>query len=257
MLTHRSVSVVFVLLTCVFAYLSYTAVISFWFCPLLFFAYSLITFYGVYYIRAEYFMPIYCKADTQENVIAITFDDGPVAGKTDLVLNILKQNNVPATFFCIGKNIKTNPDLLTRIIDEGHIVGNHSYTHHTFFDMYSSERMYQELAETNKLIENTIQKKVKLFRPPYGVTNPGLVKAIRRGSFLPIGWNVRSFDTMAKDGVKLMEKVTKHLRPGQIVLFHDTLEVTIDSLQLFIDSVQQQGFKIVALDKMLNIKAYE
>ena len=257
MLKHRYISVAFLLLMCVFVYLGYIDVMSFWFCTLLFFVYSLITFYGVYYIRAEYFMPVYCKADTNEKVIAITFDDGPVAGKTDLVLNILKQNHIPATFFCIGKNIKTNPDLLKRITDEGHIVGNHSYTHHKFFDMYSTERMYQELAETNKLIENTIQKKAKLFRPPYGVTNPSLVKAIKRGGFLPIGWNVRSFDTMAKDGVKLMEKVTRQLKPGQVFLFHDTMEVTIGSLQLFIDSVQQQGFRIEALDKMLNIKAYE
>lgn len=257
MLKHTYVTWFFVLLLCTLAYFSITNPVSVWLFALVISIYLLITFYGIYYIQAQYFMPIFCSAPTNEKVIAITFDDGPVIGKTDRVLDILKQNHVTATFFCIGKNIKTNPELLKRIDAEGHIVGNHSYTHHFLFDTYSVRKMYEELAETNTLIRNTIYKKVNLFRPPYGVTNPNLVKAIRKGGFLPVGWNVRSFDTMAKDGEKLMQKVTRNIKPGDVFLFHDTMDVTINSLQSFIDKVHQQGFRIEPLDKMLNIKAYE
>lgn len=218
---------------------------------------SLIIFYGAYFIDSNYFMDIVCKVNTPEKIIAITFDDGPVAGKTDKVLDILKTNQVTATFFCIGKNIPTQEILLHRIADEGHLIGNHSYSHHFFFDLYSSAKMYQELLDTNALIESVISKKVKWFRPPYGVTNPNLVQAIKKGDFIPIGWSVRSLDTVEKDTEKLISKITRNIQPGDIFLFHDTMEVTINGLQQFIDKVHQQGFKIVSLENLLTIKAYE
>jgi peptidoglycan/xylan/chitin deacetylase (PgdA/CDA1 family) len=98
--------------------------------------------------------------------------------------------------------------------------------------------------------------KPRLFRPPYGVTNPNLKKAIEKNNFIPIGWSVRSMDTVAKDAQKLLSKVTRSLKPGAIVLFHDTSKATVDMLSAFLQEVKQSGYEIVRLDKLLNLEPY-
>lgn len=96
----------------------------------------------------------------------------------------------------------------------------------------------------------------RLFRPPYGVTNPNLKKAIQKGGYTPVGWSIRSMDTVIKDAGKLLEKVTGSLKPGAVVLFHDTSKSTLDMLPAFIEQVKQKGYSIIRLDKMLNLEPY-
>lgn len=96
----------------------------------------------------------------------------------------------------------------------------------------------------------------KLFRPPYGVTNPNLKKAIIRGGYVPVGWSVRSMDTVIKNEKKLFDKISKSLKPGAIFLFHDTSKTTLAVLPAFINWVKQNGYEIVRIDKMLQLKPY-
>ena len=199
------------------------------------------------------FMPVVCRTLTKKKQIAITFDDGPVEKNTALVLDVLKCNNITATFFCIGKRMNENKELLKRIDDEGHIVGNHSYSHHFFFDFFSTKRLQKELEETNKISQEVIHKKLKLFRPPYGVTTPSLAKVVKQGGYKTIGWSIRSMDTITNDKKQLLDKITK-VKPGDIILFHDKATLTINVLQAFIDSVKEQGYEIVRLDKLLNVE---
>ena len=199
------------------------------------------------------FMPVVCRTHTKKKQIAITFDDGPVEKNTALVLDILKCNNITATFFCIGKRMNENKELLKRIDEEGHIVGNHSYSHHFFFDFFSTKRLQKELEETNKISQEVIHKKLKLFRPPYGVTTPSLAKVVKQGGYKTIGWSIRSMDTITNDKKKLLDKITK-VKPGDIILFHEKVTLTINVLQAFIDSVKEQGYEIVRLDKLLNVE---
>ena len=257
MLKHKYVTWLFVVIMITIMAIDYNSNIAFCVYLIPIFIVSLIIFYGSYFVNSNYYIDVVCKANTPEKLIAITFDDGPMLGKTDLVLDILKQNNIPATFFCIGKNIETNTELLKRIDHEGHIIGNHSYSHHFLFDMYSSTKMTDELKLTNKLIFNTINKVPNLFRPPYGVTNPNLAMAIKNCYLTPIGWSVRTLDTTSPNQEKLLNKITKNIQPGDVFLFHDTMEVTINSLQNFIDRCHEQGFTIIGLDKLLGIDAYK
>ena len=199
------------------------------------------------------FMPVVCRTLTKKKQIAITFDDGPVEKNTALVLDVLKCNNITATFFCIGKRMNENKELLKRIDEEGHIVGNHSYSHHFFFDFFSTKRLQKELEETNKISQEVIHKKLKLFRPPYGVTTPSLAKVVKQGGYKTIGWSIRSMDTITNDKKKLLDKITK-VKPGDIILFHEKVTLTINVLQAFIDSVKEQGYEIVRLDKLLNVE---
>ena len=96
----------------------------------------------------------------------------------------------------------------------------------------------------------------RLFRPPYGVTNPNLKKAIINGRYTPIGWNIRSLDTVIRDEQKLLKKINEAIKPGAIILFHDTSRTTLAILPAFIRQVKERGYEIVRLDKMLNLQAY-
>lgn len=230
--------------------------VSWWWMALLIVVYILILIYGSVYIGSDFYMPVVCKVVTEKKQIALTFDDGPVEKNTSLVLDVLKRNNIPAAFFCIGKRMDENKSLSKRIEEEGHVIGNHSYSHNFFFDFFSTKRMVDELERTNKIAEQTIGKKLKLFRPPYGVTTPNLARAVKKNNYSTIGWSVRTMDTVARNKKELLTKITGNIKPGDVILFHDTVDVTTLALQSFIDQVKQQGYELVRLDKLLNIEAY-
>jgi peptidoglycan-N-acetylglucosamine deacetylase len=105
-------------------------------------------------------------------------------------------------------------------------------------------------------MERVTGLKPKLFRPPYGVTNPNLAKAIKNGGYTPVGWSVRSMDTVIKDGKKLLGKINEGIKPGAVFLFHDTSKTTLDILPEFIQEVKKRGYNIIPLDKLLALQPY-
>lgn len=224
--------------------------------PFLFVVYSLIVFYGCYYVGSNFFIKIICSADTDQKEIAISFDDGPATNYTTGILQLLKQDNIKATFFCIGNRIAGNENIVKQIKEEGHIIGNHSYSHHFWFDMFSSKKMLYDLKRMDQEMEKVAGMRPKLFRPPYGVTNPNLKKAIIKGDYTPVGWSVKSMDTVIKDEKKLLDKINRSLKPGAIFLFHDTSKTTLNVLPEFIKEVKNRGYHIIPLDKLLHLKAY-
>jgi peptidoglycan-N-acetylglucosamine deacetylase len=136
------------------------------------------------------------------------------------------------------------------------MIGNHSYSHHTWFDLFSYKKMLGDLKKMDEEMERVTGLQPKLFRPPYGVTNPNLKKAIINGGYIPVGWSVRSMDTVIKDEKKLLNKISRSLKPGAIFLFHDTSKTTLAILPSFIKWVRESGYEIVRLDKMLHLKPY-
>ncbi len=219
--------------------------------------YSFILFYGSYFIEAGFYIKSICFASTTKKEIAFTFDDGPAENFTPEILKVLKGNNIEAAFFCIGNRIAGNEKILIQINNEGHIIGNHSYSHHFWFDLFSSKKMLNDMKLMNNVTKEIADLTPKLFRPPYGVTNPNLKKAIVNGNYISIGWNVRSMDTVIKDEEKLMQKIKCSIKPGAIILFHDTCKVTLDILPELIKYVKAEGYEIIRLDKMCNLQAYE
>jgi peptidoglycan/xylan/chitin deacetylase (PgdA/CDA1 family) len=207
-------------------------------------------------ICSQAYIQSICKAETEEKKIAITFDDGPHAEITPKVLELLEQYTVKATFFCIGNQIESNTELLNLIDQKGHLIGNHTYSHHRWFDLFSSQKMKSDIEKTNGVIFDIINKKTKLFRPPYGVTNPSLKKAIKDFNFHTIGWSIRSYDTI-KSTEETLKRIKKRLSTGDIILFHDNREHIVDILKLFLEYCKNENYEIVQLDELLNIKAYE
>lgn len=230
--------------------------ISIWY----FFVFLIISFlikvYASFTIRSQYYVHAICSGNTQGNAIALTFDDGPVTGKTNRILDILKEKDAPATFFCIGNRVAKNPDLIKRMDAEGHLVGNHSYDHKKSFPVQSLTNIVTELTKTDQSIEAVIRKKPAYFRPPFGVTNPVVAGGVLYTRHTVIGWTVRSLDTVTKDRKKLWNRITRNLAAGDIVLFHDYVDLTIELLPEYIDHIRKSGLKIVRLDQLIGKKPY-
>jgi peptidoglycan/xylan/chitin deacetylase (PgdA/CDA1 family) len=220
-------------------------------------AYVSVLFCGSYFIQLNFFLKSVNKIKTDKKCIALTFDDGPAGSKTAQVLDILKANNAEAAFFCIGSNIAGNEDILKRIPDEGHIIGNHSFSHHHFFDLFSSRKMLNELQKMSQTCYEVTGLLPRFFRPPYGVTNPNLKKAILQAGFISVGWSIRSYDTVIKNEDRLRRKILSALRPGSILLLHDTSETTLAILPGLLKSIKEKGYSIVRLDKMTNLNPYD
>lgn len=219
-------------------------------------SYFTVSFSASFFICSGFYMKTFCNRKTKQKVIAITYDDGPHPGKTDVILDVLK-DHAKATFFCIGKKIPGNEAILKRMNDEGHLVGTHSYSHSNWFDLYSSKKMKRELKQSEDLIYEILRKKPLFFRPPYGVINPMLKKALRSFSYHIIGYSNRSLDTVTKDENKAIKRLIGNLRPGDIILLHDTVPYAATLLQKFLFQIAEKGYIVIGLDQLLNIQPYE
>lgn len=256
MMTFRNSNIIFLVLMATLVLVDINYDISFLFYVALIIIYSLILFYGSAYVDSDFYLKVVCAGNTNEKEISISFDDGPVEEYTVPILATLKEHGVKATFFCIGKRAEADKGLFRNVYDEGHIIGNHSYSHSPVFDLYGAKKMTNDLQQMNEVARQVLGKELKWFRPPYGVTNPNVKRAVINGGFVAIGWNIRSLDTTVDDKDKLLRKVMKEVKPGAIILFHDTCKSTSDMLGEFIEKVKASGYKIVPMDKLLNLTPY-
>jgi peptidoglycan-N-acetylglucosamine deacetylase len=256
MLKSRIVNIVFGLTLISIMISDNYAEIPFWIYLLVIVLYTIIQAYGSIVLSAQFFVDVKSAGNRASKQVALTFDDGPVPGKTEQIVAILDQYKIPAAFFCIGNRAKDNLVLLQAIHSKGHIIGNHSYWHGKLFDLQTPAAIAKELQDTNQVIFNVLGVRPNFFRPPYGVTNPMVASAIRQGGFKTIGWSVRSLDTVIKDSEKLFQKVSTVVKGGDIILFHDFSETTIQILPRLIEHIQKSGLRIVRVDELLNEKAY-
>jgi peptidoglycan-N-acetylglucosamine deacetylase len=239
------------------AFLSFFTVVEIKYFVLVGCLWFLVVFWGSSFIGSNYHVQTYCGNPLEtEKKIAITFDDGPHE-MTILVLDVLRKYNVKATFFCIGKNIEMHADILKKVIEDGHTIGNHTYSHAPFFDFYGKDQVIAEIKQTDNLIESVLGKKTMLFRPPYGVTNPSIRKALAVTKHKTIGWNIRSLDGVVKNEKFLSDRIKNRIKPGGIVLLHDTSIQTVHVLEQLLSFLQKNNYSVVPLEELLNINAYE
>jgi peptidoglycan/xylan/chitin deacetylase (PgdA/CDA1 family) len=211
---------------------------------------------GAISMKAGMYITSVGHLDTDENILALTFDDGPDEKITPMVLDILKKHDIRAVFFLIGSKAEKYPDIVRRMDEEGHALAGHSYSHHFFFDLFSADRMLKELKKTEEIIAQVTGKRIRLFRPPYGVTNPTLARVIKVMGYQSIGWSLKSRDTVVPEKETLLGRLNRRLKPGDIVLFHDSMPVLPEVLDAFITRISDRKMKLVRLDQFLNIKTY-
>jgi peptidoglycan/xylan/chitin deacetylase (PgdA/CDA1 family) len=213
--------------------------------------------FGSSRISSNYHVKAFCNNPLEkEKKIALTFDDGPSEFTLE-VLELLKKYNAKAAFFCIGKNIEKHPEIVEQIIAQGHLVGNHSYSHSKFFDFYNAGQIQEEIEKTDALLEKLTSKKINFFRPPYGVTTPSIRRALKLTGHKTIGWNIRSLDGGTKNQELILKRITKRVSPGGIVLLHDTGEHSVLVLEQFLQFLQQNNYQVVSIEELLNLNAYE
>ena len=224
---------------------------NFWvylFCFLLF---SAVVVWGSFDIELGYFVNSITHKRTKIKEVALTFDDGPTE-LTPKFLDILKENNVKATFFCIGKQIEKYPETFQRIIADGHTIGNHTYSHSNNTGFLSSSKMIKEIEKCDEVISKIGNIKTDFYRPPFGVTNPNIAKAIKKTQKKSIGWNVRSLDTVINDEKKIYNRITKNLNKGSIILLHDTSEKTYNVLVELLLFLEREKYSTFTMDSMIN-----
>ncbi|HEY9667481.1 MAG TPA: polysaccharide deacetylase family protein [Coleofasciculaceae cyanobacterium] len=188
--------------------------------------------------------------------IALTFDDGPWPNSTSQVLNILKKNNVKATFFVVGRQVKQYPQLTKRLVAEGHAIGNHSWSHQ--YHRYSPSAAAHELNSTTDLVHKITGVKTSLFRPPGGILNNGLATYAQQKKYAVIMWSADSLDWRYRGTSALINSVLREAQPGAIVLLHDgggNRSKTVQALPQLIAQLKKRGYKFVTVPELLEMQA--
>jgi peptidoglycan/xylan/chitin deacetylase (PgdA/CDA1 family) len=198
-----------------------------------------------------------CKGADDRRCVSLTFDDGPDEVMTPKVLDVLKENGIKATFFIIGSKAEKHPELISRIVEEGHIVGGHSWAHKSNFPIQSSNEICHELLKSENMICGITGKSMRLFRPPFGVTNPLISDAVEANGYITVGWSIRSLDTDSdKDRNIILERIVKRLHNGAVILLHDRCACSDELLRMLITALREKNYDIIGLDEMFNIEPY-
>lgn len=257
MLKHQITAIVFISILLLLKIASFFIVIEISYFILVASIWLAVVLWGSSFISSNYHVKSYCSNPLEtEKKIAITFDDGPNPN-TLLILEVLKRHNVKAAFFCIGKNIEKHPEIFEQLIIENHIVANHSYGHSSLFDFFRKSQVIEELNKTDAIIAKALGKKPLFFRPPYGVTNPSIRRALEATKHKLIGWNVRSLDGIIKSEKIIFNRIIKGVKPGAIILMHDTTFESVSVLEQLLLFLEKNNYKVVPVDQLLNLKAYE
>ena len=188
---------------------------------------------------------------TERKELFLTFDDGPIPGVTDWVLEILEQKQAKGTFFCVGDNIRKHPDLFKRLIAEGHAIGNHTYNHIKGWQTHN-EAYYMNIWNWEKeaLSLDVALPNKPLFRPPYGQIKPTQANFLKE-KFQIIMWSIVTGDFDAHlHQASCLEKSVQMTRPGSIIVFHDSLKAEKNLRYLlprYIDHMAEMGYTFSTL----------
>ncbi len=179
--------------------------------------------------------------------IALTFDDGPHPSYTKKLLDGLKERGVRATFFVMGEHAELHPDIIKRMHDEGHLIGNHTYSH---IQLTSSNRQEfkDELVRTNKIIKDITGEEVQYVRPPYGSWDKSLEKEL---NMFPVLWNIDPLDWNTPNASKVARRVIKNAEENAVILLHDYYSTSVDAAFMIIDKLTEEGFTFVTVDEIL------
>lgn len=197
---------------------------------------------------------------TNRKVIALTFDDGPHRKYTKAVLEVLKRYQIHATFFVVGEDVRRYPGLIRAEFEDGHVVGNHTFTHPRLTAI-DEDAIRSELTQTNEAIGKILHLYPILFRPPYGLCDerlPGLVKDL---GYRTILWDDMTDDYHVENnsGKIIALNILKAARPGSIIDLHDgggPRKNTVEALPIIIEGLKQEGYEFLTIPELLNVKPY-
>lgn len=208
---------------------------------------------GSFDIRLNYHLNAISKMKTSERIVAITFDDGPTS-HTLQALELLEKHQQKATFFFIGQRIQEAPEIARKTIEKGHLIGNHTFSHSKNMGFKNTQEMIEEIERCGEIITEITGQSTVYFRPPFGVTNPNIKRAVQRTQQQVIAWNIRSLDTVKTDEDVIYQRIIQRIKPGSIILLHDTSDKTIRVLERLLQYMAENKYKSVRIDELLKLK---
>lgn len=184
---------------------------------------------------------------TEVKKIAITFDDGPHPRYTEQLLDGLKERGVVATFFVTGEHAELHPDIIERMIQEGHLVGNHTYSHIQLTNG-NREVFKEELIRTNEILKNITGQDVQYVRPPYGSWDKNFEKEL---NMFPVLWTVDPLDWCSKNVDCITDKIVNKVEENDIILMHDYYDTSVTAALKAVDELLEEGYAFVTVDEIL------
>lgn len=183
----------------------------------------------------------------EKKKIALTFDDGPDAEYTPMLLDGLAERGVKVTFFVIGRQAQENPELMQRIVDEGHLIGNHTYSHVDIRNMTETAAK-EEIKKANKVIAQFTGEEPSFMRPPFGSGSNKLEKELE---MIQVLWTIDTMDWSCKNEAKICSTVYKEVEENSIILMHDEYPATVRAALSIIDQLRKEGYEFVTVDEII------
>ena len=197
----------------------------------------------------------YYAQDTEEKVLYLTFDAGYENGNTETILNALKKHNVSATFFVVGTYIESEPELIQRMIDEGHTVGNHTWHHPNMSGIETMEEFKKELTDVEDAFRQTTgQEMTKYYRPPQGIYSESNLEMAKELGYQTFFWSLAYVDWYADDQPtreEAFDKLLGRIHPGAIVLLHSTSSTNAEILDELLTKWEEMGYQVRPLSELV------
>jgi len=207
---------------------------------------------------AQWFGQTFTGLPRGSRQIALTYDDGPNDPHTLRLLGVLAKHSIQATFFLIGRYVQQHPEIAREIVNAGHVVGNHTFTH-PLLTFKSEAEIRQELSQCRSALQQAIGEASNLFRPPFGGRRPAVLRVARELGLEPVMWNVTGYDWNAPPAKKIEHKVAKQIRGGDVILLHDgghkqmgaDRSQTVIATDHLIVRYKTEGYEFVTIPQMM------
>lgn len=187
------------------------------------------------------------EAGIETRRIALTFDDGPHPYYTDLLLDGLAERGVKVTFFLLGENIEGREDVIRRMSEEGHLIGNHTF-YHVDINSLSMEEACAEIRDTSEAIRAITGQQVEYVRPPYGNWNKELECQVM---MIPVFWTLDTLDWKVKNTDRIVREVLEDVEENDVILMHDSYRTTVEAALRIVDELQKKGYEFVTADELI------
>lgn len=197
------------------------------------------------------------RAKTSQKLVALTFDDGPETRYTPQILDALKKKGAPATFFVMGKQVRSYPEVMKRIVKEGHGIGNHTWSHPNLAKTWTA-KVKEEIRLTQDELQSVTGRKPDIFRPPFGAVTKADLLVLHELGMKNIMWSVDTLDWSGLSADEIVDIVERDITPGGIVLQHNfqygnegLLEGTVQAIPKIVDELRARGYTFVTVQTLL------
>jgi peptidoglycan/xylan/chitin deacetylase (PgdA/CDA1 family) len=219
--------------------------------------YILLCVTASFFPQSNFFLPVTSRGNTGQNLVALTFDDGPAQPTTRQIIDLLGKYSVKATFFVSGANALSYPEIIREIIARGHTIGNHSFNHNPFVMLRSYNYLYQEIFRAQEVLRK-MGIQTLAFRPPVGIINPKLAPILDKLGMFCVTFNCRAFDVGNRRVKNISSKILKKVKADDIILLHDVPPrrkedsvILLSEIESILAGLIVKGLKIVPLSTLI------